>query len=374
MKTFTIIIANYIIKGFILLVHICCAVDSHYFLERIQEEFPEEKLVGYFYDPNIHPYSEYRLRYLDVEYSCKKLGIPLIEGAYNLEEWLKKDTGMEHLPEKGDRCTVCYDDRLDTTVQKAQELGHNKFTTTLLISPKKSQEKLEKIGNNLSSLTGLEFIYRDYKAGNGAEIQGQKVKENSLYRQNYCGCLFGLSAQRVAQDKIMDEMFNPISNQILPESIEERLELYKRRNELEEEGANYKIIKQRFLNYRLMSAKVIVAKQIVPSYILCYSTINRNKTNGRIEYEKDGINYLNRDEVKIIDITTFNLFADTSYKNVKELMYSPLSFQKELEIRNLIIKNPYDLSALIVLDEIKNEKYEIEINAETYEDIKEEII
>ncbi|MDY0051211.1 MAG: epoxyqueuosine reductase QueH [Aliarcobacter sp.] len=357
-----------------MLVHICCAVDSHYFLERIQEEFPEEKLVGYFYDPNIHPYSEYRLRYLDVEYSCKKLGIPLIEGAYNLEEWLKKVKGMEHMPEKGDRCTVCYDDRLDTTVQKAQELGHDKFTTTLLISPKKSQEKLEIIGNNLSSLTGLEFIYRDYKAGNGAEIQGQKVKENSLYRQNYCGCLFGLSAQREAQDKIMDEMFNPISNQILPESIEERLELYKRRNELEEEGANYKIIKQRFLNYRLMSAKVIVAKQIVPSYILCYSTINRNKTNGRIEYKKDGINYLNRDEVKIIDITTFNLFADTSYKNVKELMYNPLSFQKELETRNLILKNPYDLSAIIVLDEIKNEKYEIEINAETYEDIKEEII
>ena len=73
-----------------MLVHICCAVDSHYFLEKIQEEFPNEELVGYFYDPNIHPYSEYRLRYLDVEYSCKKLGIPLLEGAYNLEEWLKK--------------------------------------------------------------------------------------------------------------------------------------------------------------------------------------------------------------------------------------------------------------------------------------------
>ena len=68
-----------------MLVHICCAVDSHYFLERIQEEFPNEELVGYFYDPNIHPYSEYRLRYLDVEYSCQKLGIKLIEGAYNLD-------------------------------------------------------------------------------------------------------------------------------------------------------------------------------------------------------------------------------------------------------------------------------------------------
>ena len=374
MKTFTIIIANYIIKGFILLVHICCAVDSHYFLERIQEEFPQEELVGYFYDPNIHPYSEYRLRYLDVEYSCQKLGIKLIEGAYNLEEWLKKVKGMEHLPEKGDRCTVCYDDRLDTTVQKAIELGHNKFTTTLLISPKKSQEKLEIIGNNLSSLTGLEFIYRDYKAGNGAEIQGQKVKENSLYRQNYCGCLFGLSAQREAQKKIMDEMFNPISNQILPESIEERLELYKKRNELESSGANYKIIKQRFLNYRLLGSIVKVAKKIVPSYIFCYSTINRNNTNGRIEYTKNGINYLNRDEVKIIDINTFNSFANSSYTSVKELMYNPQTFEQELETRNKILKNPYDLSALIVLDEIKNEKYEIEINSETYEDIKEELV
>jgi len=81
-------------------------VDSHYFLERIQEEFPNEKLIGYFYDPNIHPYSEYRLRYLDVEYSCKKLGISLIEGQYNLEERLKKVKRMEQLLEKGDRSSV----------------------------------------------------------------------------------------------------------------------------------------------------------------------------------------------------------------------------------------------------------------------------
>ena len=169
-------------------------------------------------------------------------------------------------------------------------------------------------------------------------------------------------------------MFNPISNQILPESIEERLELYKKRNELETSGTEYKIIKQRFLNYRLFAAKVKVAKNIIPSYIFCYSTINRNNTNGRIEYTKDGINYLNRDEVKIIDINTFNSFANSSYKSVKELMYNPLTFQEELETRNKILKNPYDLSALIVLDEIKNEKYEIEINAETYEDIKEELV
>ena len=72
-------------------------------------------------------------------------------------------------------------------------------------------------------------------------ILKSKVKENSLYRQNYCGCLFGLSAQREAQKKIMDEMFNPISKQILPESIEQRLELYKKRNTLENEKKEYKV-------------------------------------------------------------------------------------------------------------------------------------
>ena len=357
-----------------MLVHICCAVDSHYFLERIQEEYPDETLVGFFYDPNIHPYSEYRLRYLDVEYSCQKLGIELIEGPYNLEEWLKKVKGMEHLPEKGDRCTVCYDDRLDTTVEKAKELGHDKFTTTLLISPKKSQEKLDKIGHNLQSLHGIEFIFRDYKAGNGAEIQGKKVKENQLYRQNYCGCLFGLSAQREAQKKIMDEMFNPISNQILPESIEERLELYKRRNTLESSGEKYKIIKNRFLNYRLLSATIKVAKEIKPSYILPYSMVNRGKTNGRIDYKKDGINYLNRDELKIISIEKFNELHNSSYKDVKELMYNPPSFDEEVQIRNLIIKSPYDLSTILVLDEIVDAKYEVQINAQTYDDVREEII
>ncbi len=357
-----------------MLVHICCSVDSHYFLEKIREEYPDEKLVGYFYDPNIHPYSEYRLRYLDVEYSCKKLEIPLIEGAYNLEQWLKKVKGMEHLPEKGDRCTVCYDDRLESTVKKAQELGHDKFTTTLLISPKKSQEKLEKIGANLQSLTGLEFIFKDYRSGNGTQIQGQKVKENSLYRQNYCGCLFGLSPQRQSQGKLMTEMFNPLSNQILPQSIEQRLELYKQRNLLEEKGQKYKIVKQRFLNYRLLDGKVMCAKKIIPSHILAYSTLSKGKMNGRIEYEKDEINYLNRDEVKIISLETYNNLVKTKYKNVLELLYNPPCFEDELKIRQKIVNNPYDLSTIIILDEIKDEKYEIFINAQTYSDVMEVII
>lgn len=357
-----------------MLVHICCSVDSHYFLQKIQEEFPEETLVGFFYDPNIQPYNEYRLRYLDVEYSCRRLGITLLEGAYNLEQWLKKVKGLEQEPEKGDRCTVCFDDRLETSVKKAIELGHDKFTTTLLISPKKSQDKLEKIGAELSSQYDCEFIFRDYRSGSGTQTQGQLVKENSLYRQNYCGCLFGLLQQRESQDKLMDEMFSPISNQILPESIESRLELYKRRDELETQNIPYKIIKQRFLNYRLLSGLTKINKQIIPSYFLCYSSLNRKKMNGRIEYEKNEISYLNRDEVKILSINMFNELGNSTYQNVKDLMFNPPTFESELNIRNKITNNQYGLSTIVVVDTVIDEKYEIELNALTYEDVMEVII
>ena len=354
-----------------MLVHICCSVDSHYFLQKIQEEYPEEKVVGFFYDPNIHPYSEYRLRLLDVQYSCDKLGIELIEGEYDLETWLKIVKGLELEPEKGDRCTVCFDRRLDISVQKAIELGHNKFTTTLLISPKKSQDKLEIIGKSLEFKYSCEFIFKDYRSGNGVELQGKEVKKNNLYRQNYCGCMFGLNAQRESQNKLTDELISPIGQQILPESIEERLELYKKRDKVE----NCNIIKQRFLNYRLLSAKVMIKKEVVPSYFLCYSILKNKKTSGRIEKEIDNINYLNRDEVKIISLDYFNKISNTNYKNILELIYKPLKFEKELEIRQNIVKNSfYDISAVIVLDNIPDGKIDIICDSKIFEDIKETIL
>jgi len=350
------------------LVHICCSVDSHYFLQRIQEEYPDETLVGFFYDPNIHPYSEYKLRLLDVEYSCQKLGIELIEGPYALEEWLKLVKGLEHEPEKGDRCTVCFDNRLETSVKKAIELGHDKFTTTLLISPKKSQDKLEIIGKNLSTLYNCEFIFKDYRSGNGVEMQGKEVKAHNLYRQNYCGCMFGLNAQRDQQNKLTDELIYPIGQQIQPESIEERLVLYKKRNELED----CNIIKQRFLNYRLLSAKVIIDKIVVPSYFLFYSTLKGKKSIGRIEKIIDNVGYFNRDELKIISLEMFNSLAQSDYKTVTELVYNPLNFDKEIEVRNKITyNNTFDLSTIIVLENIPDVKVSVFSEFKTYDDVKE---
>lgn len=357
-----------------MLVHICCSVDSHYFLQRLTEEFPNEKLVGFFYDPNIHPYSEYRLRFEDVKYSCEILGIELLEGEYDLDKWLELVKGLENEPEKGDRCTVCFDRRLEVSVQKAIELGHTTFTTSLLISPKKSQEKLEKIGEKLSQKYDCQFIFRDYRSGRGVEIQGQEVKENQLYRQNYCGCLFGLIQQREQQNKLMDEMISPINAQILPESIEERLELYQERNQLKEANVSFKIIKQRFLNYRLLQGLVKLQKQMIPSYFLAYSTLRSGKTTGRIDYEIDGIHFLNRDEVKIISLEKFNKLSNSQYKSIKELYFKPLSFNNEVKIREKITNNSFDLSCIIILEHIPQSKMEIFLNTKTYDDVKEVIV
>lgn len=368
---------NFIIqlKGSPILVHICCSVDSHFFLEKLQKDYPEEKLTGFFYDPNIHPYSEYQLRLLDVQRSCKKLGIDLLEGEYDYENWLQAVRGLEKEPEKGARCEVCFDKRFSVSAEKALELSEKKITTTLLVSPLKSQEQLKRVGDAFYEKNGVEFIAVDYRSGGGSQDQSRVTKEEQLYRQDYCGCIFGLTMQREQQEKLMDEMFSPLSGSILPASIEERIEMYTLRNQLEDEGKEYKIIKQKFLNYREFNFKVIKGKtNVLDAYALSYSTLPRKRAQGRVEYSAENIHYFNREEIKFITLEFFNEQNSTEYKTIKELIYSPLSQEKELAFRTKINATNYDLSPIIVMQEIPEGKLTIHLDSKTYEDTKEKLI
>jgi len=336
-----------------MLVHICCSVDSHFFLQKLQEDYPEEKLIGFFYDPNIHPYSEYQLRFLDVKHSCNKLGIELLEGEYDFENWIEAVKGLENEPEKGKRCEVCFDKRFEVSAYKALEIGEKKFTTTLLVSPLKSQEQLKKSGEIFFEKHGIEFIAVDYRSNGGTQDQSRVTKEQQLYRQDYCGCLYGLSLQREQQHRLMDEMFSPISNSILPASIEERIDFYKKRIKLEENDIRYKIIKHRFLNYRQFNFKLI---------------------KGRIEFEKDNLYYFNRNEIVFITLDFYNLKMKTNFDSVKELIFSSISIENEISLRETILSSSYDLSPIIVVDEIIDTKLSIFLDATTYEDTKEKLI
>lgn len=358
-----------------MLVHICCSVDSHFFLEKLQADFPDEKLTGFFYDPNIHPYSEYQLRLLDVQRSCNKLGIDLLEGEYDYENWLQAVRGLENEPEKGARCEVCFDKRFSVSAKKALELGEKKITTTLLVSPLKSQEQLKRVGDEFHEKNGVEFIAVDYRSGGGTQDQSRVTKEEQLYRQDYCGCIFGLTMQRDQQDKLMDEMFSPISHATLPASIEERLEMYTLRNHLEDAGKEYKIIKQKFLNYRQFNFKLIKGKkEVIDAYALSYSTLPRSRAQGSIDFEMDGVHYFNREEIKFVTLEFFNQKNATEYKTIKELIYNPLSYAQEQNFRKSINNADYDLTPIIVVESIIDSKLTIMLDAKTYEDTKEVLL
>jgi len=357
-----------------MLVHICCAVDSHYFLQKLRDDFPDEKLIGYFYDPNIHPYSEYYLRLLEVRRSCRQLGIELIEGPYDMEGWLAAVRGLEHAPEKGARCSVCFDHRFEASAQKAVELGEMTFTSTLLTSPKKSLEQLKASGDLIARKYGITFIAPDYRKASGTQEQNIMAKAARLYRQDYCGCVFALGQQRAQQERIADELISPVSGQRQPESIETRIDLYETRIDYEERDIPYTIIKERFLNWRLLHARLNVRGENIPAHILPYSTLKKGYTRGRIEQQIGSIAYLSRDEVKFITLETYNALADRNYPDTASVIFSPPPFDEELQLRTALLGSPYDLSALVVVDTLPRNKIELWIESENYPDVRERLI
>jgi hypothetical protein len=283
--------------------------------------------------------------------------------------------GLENEPEKGNRCEVCFDKRFEVSAKKALLLGEKTMTTTLLVSPLKSQEQLKRSGDAFFEKNGVEFIAVDYRSNGGTQDQSRVTKEEQLYRQDYCGCIYGLTMQREQQDRIMDEMFSPVSNQILPSSIEERLDMYKRRNELEDKNIKYKIIKQKFLNYRQFNFKVVAAKsEIIPAYALSYSTLPRKNAQGSVEFEDKNIHYFSREEIKFVTLEFFNSICGFEYKTVNELIFNQPSFDEELRFRTALTCTNYDLSPIIIVKEIPQTKLTITLDAKTYEDVREKLI
>ena len=358
-----------------MLVHICCSVDSHFFLQKLSCLYPDEKLIGYFYDPNIHPYSEYKLRLMDVQRSCDKLGIELLEGEYDYEGWIEAVRGLESEPEKGKRCTICFDNRLVKTALKAREIGQKKITTTLLTSPKKSIEQLRENAKEVKERYGVEVLTPDFRKSGGTSEQFALAKKDMLYHQNYCGCLFALEAQREGQDRLKDELMSPITKQILPSSIEERIKLYEEVNRCEKEDIKFRLRREKFLNYRILRAFVKEHKgTVIPSYFISYSKLSREYTKGKIEFIEDDIGYFNKEEIIILDIKKLNLLLDSSYKSINKMMQNPPTFKEEVRLRSLLSNSVLpSLFPIIILDKLEEKKYEIFLNSHVYMDVRENL-
>ena len=355
-----------------MIAHLCCSVDAGYFLKRLKEDYPDEKIIGFFYDPNIHPYSEFKLRSLDTKRICEKLGIEYVEGDYNYEGWLRAVRGLESEPEKGSRCSICFDFSLEEAARFAKKKKDNKITTSLLMSPMKSHEQLEAIGKVIKRKYGATFIAVDYRKKGGTQAQQEYAKVNQMYRQDYCGCLYGIWQQKSKQE-IIDELIFPYPSQILPASIEEKLKFYENRLNLEGKNIKYKIIKENFLNYRLLKSKVISKKRVINHYTLFYSFLERPQ-RVRIEFEKDDVGYANRAQIIFVKLNKINALLNKTYQNIKDIYKNPFSVKEELIIREKITKTKYSLSPLIILEEFEDIRYDIEIEAKIYPDNKEILI
>ncbi|PSM52204.1 DUF208 domain-containing protein [Campylobacter blaseri] len=352
-----------------MVVQICCSVDSHYFLKRLKEEYPNEEIIGYFYDPNIHPYSEYLLRYQDVVRSSKKMGINVHLGEYDINSWFLCVKGLENEKERGERCQKCFDFRMDATAKFAKSIGHNLITTTLLMSPKKSYEQLVKSLDEICKEYELEFIAPDYRKKGGTQEQFDLAKKDMLYHQNYCGCIYAMKMQN--KESLEYELMSDVLKRALPNSCDDRLSFYKKVENLENEGIKFKILRDKIINYRLLNAKVKFDEKVVRSYFLFNSHFERNLVKFKIDKKCDEF-YTNKEQIRILSLVKFNKICGLNYKNLNELYKNPLSIEEELRLREKISFRD-SFSPIIIVENIQISSARVEAKSKIYLDVKESL-
>ncbi len=176
-----------------ILVHVCCAPDAAYVIGLLRESYEP---AAFFYNPNIHPETEYALRLADARRVARDLGVPLIEGDGDKSRWLAMTAKFKDEPEKGRRCDICYAMRLELTAARAAAQGFEAFTTVMSLSPWKKAGALNRIGRMFGRRHGVAFLEADFKKKDGFRKSVALSRGLNLYRQDYCGCVYSLEAAR----------------------------------------------------------------------------------------------------------------------------------------------------------------------------------
>ena len=166
-----------------LLLHICCAPCLIYPLEKLRKDGFE--VSGFFYNPNIHPFSEYKARREALEEVGKKYAVEVSYPPYSPSEYFRAVNLKEESPQ---RCGICWFLRLKAAAKQAKEKGLDCFSTTLLVSPYQNQELLKKIGDDIAAEEGIRFYYEDFRPGFRKAHDEAKAKR--VYCQKYCGCIY----------------------------------------------------------------------------------------------------------------------------------------------------------------------------------------
>jgi hypothetical protein len=147
----------------------------------------------FFYNPNIHPKKEYELRKAENIRFAEKHGIPFIDADYDVDDWFARAKGMEMEPERGIRCTMCFDMRLDRTALYAHENGFDVITSALGISRWKNMEQINGSGIRAAKrYPGITYWTHNWRKKGGSSRMLEISKEEGFYMQEYCGCAYSL--------------------------------------------------------------------------------------------------------------------------------------------------------------------------------------
>ncbi len=169
-----------------LLLHICCAPCAVAIVDKLKKE-PNIELSGFFYNPNIHP---------ETEYNKRKEAVKIMADEFDISVTFQDENGLEYWKRNLDknkelRCRTCYSVRIDRIAKEAKEKGFDAFTTSLLISPYQDHELIRKIAEDTAKRYGLLFYYEDFRE---LFYKGKNISRGKgFYMQKFCGCMYSYS-------------------------------------------------------------------------------------------------------------------------------------------------------------------------------------
>jgi epoxyqueuosine reductase len=173
------------------LLHSCCAPCSGEVMEAMLASKIDYTI--FFYNPNIHPQKEYELRKDENVRFARQFGIPFIDADYDRDNWFERARGMENEPERGARCTMCFDMRFERTALYAHENGFPVMTSSLGISRWKDMNQINGCGVRAAArYPGLTYWEYNWRKGGGAARMIEISKREHFYQQEYCGCVYSL--------------------------------------------------------------------------------------------------------------------------------------------------------------------------------------
>lgn len=174
-----------------ILLHSCCAPCEGEVLETLLASGITPTV--FFYNPNIHPKGEYEIRKGEDKKFCEKIGVKHIDSDYDTNNWFRRVKGLEWEPERGARCSVCFDMRFERTALYAHENGYNLFSSSLGISRWKNMKQINGCGERAASkYEGLTYWTYNWRKAGGSQRMIEISKREAFYQQEYCGCVYSL--------------------------------------------------------------------------------------------------------------------------------------------------------------------------------------